>query len=333
MQESLYDRFRPFKPYDLVLAATMIVLVAVSTQGSLVQQGLLIGTGLVLFFVLDFVQRLVPVPTPQWQALLIVAANTVIVTVAVHLHGTTEFTLAFYMLNVGFATAAFGEHVGVASAALSIMARLQINLMMEQQPRRLVEIALLLAVLLTIVAILTRINQLQEHAIFDAVTGLRNHRYFQVRLRDELKRSQRQNVPTGLIVLDLDNFKRVNDRFGHATGDAVLRKVAHVLERNARAADVVCRYGGEEMAVILPGTAPADAGRVAERFRKAVEQIGEPEGQPVTVSLGVACYPQHGTQTEELLAAADGAMYQAKRAGKNCVRTAEPQPKELTPQG
>jgi diguanylate cyclase (GGDEF)-like protein len=333
MQESLYDRFRPFKPYDLVLATTMIVLVAVSTRGSIMQQMLLIGAGLILFLALDFVQRLVPVPTPQWQALLIVAVNTVAVTILVHLRGATEFTLAFYMLNVGFATAAFGEHVGVASAALSVMAQLQLSLLTEQQPRRLVEIGLMLAVLLAIVAILTRINTMQEQAIFDVVTGLRNHRYFQVRLRDELKRSQRSNVPTGLIVLDLDNFKRVNDRFGHATGDAVLRKVAQTLERNARAADVVCRYGGEEMAVVLPGTSLADAGRVAERFRRAVEQLGEPEGQPVTVSVGVACYPQHGPSIDELLAAADGAMYQAKRAGKNCVHTAETQPKELTAQG
>lgn len=331
MQESLYDRFRPFKPYDLVLAATMIVLVTVSTRGSFVQQLLLVGTGFVLFLVLEFVQRLVPVPTPQWQALLIVAVNTIAVTVLVHLENATEFTLAFYMLNVGFATAAFGEHVGVASAALSVMALLQLNLMTDQQPRRLVEIGLLLAVLLTIVAILSRINRMQEHAIIDAVTGLRNHRYFQVRLRDELKRSQRANVPTGLIVLDLDNFKRVNDRFGHATGDAILRKVSQVLERNARAADVVCRYGGEEMAVVLPGASLADAGRVAERFRQAVEQMGEPEGQPVTVSVGVACYPQHGPQIDELIAAADAAMYQAKRAGKNCVRMAESQPTKLTP--
>ena len=333
MQESLHDRFRPFKPYDLVLATTLIVLVAVSTRGSIMQQLLLVVSGLVLFLALDFVQRLIPVPTPQWQALLIVAVNTIAVTILVHLQNASEFTLAFYMLNVGFATAAFGEHVGVASAAISVMAQMQLSLLTEQQPRRLVEVGLLLAVLLAIVAILSRINRMQEHAIFDVVTGLRNHRYFQVRLRDELKRSQRSNVPTGLIVLDLDNFKRVNDRFGHTTGDAVLRKVAQTLERNARAADVVCRYGGEEMAVVLPGTSLADAGRVAERFRLAVEKLGEPEGQPVTVSVGVACYPQHGPHIDQFLAAADAAMYQAKRAGKNCVWTAETQPTELTPQG
>lgn len=333
MQESLYDRFRLFKPYDLVLAAVMMVLVAVSTQGSPLQQTVLVATGITIFLVLDFVQRLVPVPTPRWQALLIIAVNTAVVTLVVHLHGASEFTLAFYMLNVAFATVAFGEQIGVLTALLSVLAQMQLLWLRQMPQRSFPELGLILAVLLTAVAMLSRINRMHQYALVDAVTGLRNHRYFQVRFRDELKRSDRQGVPTALLILDLDNFKRVNDRFGHAMGDAILRQVARVLERNARAADVVCRYGGEEMAVVLPETGPDDAYRVAERFRLAIEQLGEPRGQPVTVSIGVASYPAHGRHTDELISAADAAMYQAKRAGKNCVRAATARPDQLAPRG
>src|SRR5262249_22265576 len=159
----------------------------------------------------------------------------------------------------------------------------------------------MLAVLLTLVAILMRINRLQKYAIHDAVTGLRNHRYFQVRLRDELKRSERNGVATALILLDLDDFKRVNDRYGHAVGDQVLRQVGQGLEQNARASDVVCRYGGEELAVILPETAASDAKMVAERLRKAVEQLGEPASHPVTVSVGVANFPDHAGHSDGLI--------------------------------
>jgi diguanylate cyclase (GGDEF)-like protein len=321
MQESLYDRFRPFKPYDLVLAVVMLVLVSVSTQATMVQQTTIVVAGLGLFLILDFVQRLVPVPTPQWQALAIVGLNTAAVTVLVHLRGADHFTLAFYMLNVGFATVAFGKHVGVATALLSVMAQMQLNLMTGVEQRPASETALMLAVLLTLVAILMRVHRLQQHALFDAVTGLRNHRYFQVRLRDELKRAERHARSTALILLDLDDFKKVNDRFGHAAGDEVLRQVGQVLERNARAADVVCRYGGEEMAVILPETTLADALVVAERLRQAVEAVRLGE-RTLSISIGVACYPEHAGNTDELIAAADAAMYRAKHAGKNCVRNA-----------
>lgn len=331
MQESLYDRFRPFKPYDLILAVIMIMLVTVSTQGTILQQSLIVLAGFILFLVLDFAQRLVPVPTPQWQALLIVGLNTSMVTILVHLRGASQFTLAFYMLNVGFATVAFGEQLGLATALLSVMAQMQLSMMTNQPQQPLAEIALMLAVLLTLVAILMRINRLQKHALHDAVTGLRNHRYFQVRLRDELKRSERNGVSTALVLLDLDDFKRVNDRYGHAIGDQVLRQVGQVLEQNARASDVVCRYGGEELAVILPETGAGDAKMVAERFRKAVEQLGEPASNPVTISVGVANYPDHAGHSDELIAAADAAMYRAKRSGKNCVCGAEIPSTELTP--
>src|SRR5262249_47728614 len=147
------------------------------------------------------------------------------------------------------------------------------------------EMVLFLAVLLTTVAILVRVNRLQQDALFDAVTGLRNHSYFQVRLREELQRSERYQRTTSLILLDLDNFKQVNDRYGHAIGDHILQQVARVLTQKARATDVVCRYGGEELAVILPETPLRDAEQVAIRLRQAVERRRDEHGIRVTISV------------------------------------------------
>jgi diguanylate cyclase (GGDEF)-like protein len=195
-----------------------------------------------------------------------------------------------------------------------------------REPQTLLEWSLFLAILLTLVAILTRVNRMQRDALFDVVTRLRNHRYFQVRLREELSRSKRHNRPVALLLLDLDNFKRVNDAFGHAVGDQVLRQIGELLVQNARGADVICRYGGEELAVILPETPLADAAQVAERFRLAVEKRQDERGSNVTVSAGVAAFPDHAADADGLIAAADAAMYRAKRAGKNQVAIAEPQP-------
>jgi diguanylate cyclase (GGDEF)-like protein len=324
MQESLYDRFRPFKPYDLILAVVMIMLVTVSSEGTLWQQLVIVAAGVALFLILDFGQRLVPVPTPQWQALLIVGLNTAVVTLLVHLRGgASQFTLAFYMLNVGFATVAFDEQLGLATSLLSVMAQMQLSLMTQKPQQPLAETALMLVVLIIMVAILMRVNRMQEYALHDAVTGLRNHRYFQDRFRDELKRSERYGSPTSLMLLDLDDFKNVNDRFGHAIGDNVLRLTGETLKDNARVSDVVCRYGGEEIAVILPETSLGDALTVAERFRQAIERLPEPPGHRITISVGVACYPDHGNQPDQLIGAADAAMYRAKHAGKNCVFSAD----------
>jgi diguanylate cyclase (GGDEF)-like protein len=226
------------------------------------------------------------------------------------------------MLNIAFATVAFGPWVGAATAVVSIPLIAWLEGLTHGDSRPHGEWPILLVVLLALVALLTRINRLQQDALFDAVTSLRNHRYFQVRLREELLRSDRTGRPTALVLLDLDNFKRVNDRFGHAVGDYVLSQVARVLEQNARSADVVCRYGGEEIAVILPETGPVEAAQAAERLRQMVEKRNDRPGPAVTVSAGVAAYPSDAASSDALIAAADAALYQAKGAGKNRVMSA-----------
>ena len=319
MKETLYDRFRPFKPYDLILALLMLVLVAPGGNLPPGYRAAAFLGGLVIFSFLHWGQRYVVVPTPLWQSLAVVSTNTIVIAVVLSLLGAHRYNLTFAMLNTAFATIAFGPQLGIHAAVLSVA--LLANFEVETE-RSLYEWALVLAILLTLVAILGRVTRLHRDSLVDAVTQLRNHRYFQVRLREELARSKRHGRPTALLLLDLDDFKRVNDRFGHAVGDQVLRDVAELLAENARATDIVCRYGGEEFAVILPETAQSEATQVAERLREAVQRRQDDREVRVTLSAGVAVCPDHGLDADSLISAADAAMYRAKRDGKNRVALA-----------
>lgn len=167
-------------------------------------------------------------------------------------------------------------------------------------------------------------RQMQELLVVDEKTGLANFREFQRRLREEWLRAERYRTPLSLIMLDLDDFKAINDTWGHPAGDLVLREFATLVAGGARATDLAARYGGEEFGMILPHTEGDLARRVAERIRSAVEDFAflEAEG-PVrlTVSAGVATWPvdPHVESVEDLVAAADRALYRAKQAGKNRV--------------
>ena len=169
---------------------------------------------------------------------------------------------------------------------------------------------------------------LQELATRDGLTGLYNHRMFYIWLSDELARAQRVNRPAALLMIDIDHFKRVNDVHGHLAGDAVLKELGELLSRQARAIDHVCRYGGEEIAVILRETDIEGAAGVGERLRAAAAaqpfDVGAQAPVRITISIGVASWPGHGDSVEALVAAADAALYAAKRQGRNrVVRYAE----------
>lgn len=167
--------------------------------------------------------------------------------------------------------------------------------------------------------------RLQNQALTDVMTGLDNHRSFRRRLEAEVRRAHRYNHSVSLLLLDIDHFKRANDTYGHQGGDALLRQVGALLKRNVRAFDVPARYGGEEMAVILPETSASDAAVLAERVRRAVEEtrftLPDAPGTPVrlSVSLGVATLPDHAFGDGALVERADEALYRAKRAGRNRV--------------
>jgi len=159
----------------------------------------------------------------------------------------------------------------------------------------------------------------------DEVTGVHSRRYFNERLGEELGRARRYSHPLSMLIIDLDNFKQVNERCGHVEGDSVLRKVGRMLMDTTRQADVVCRFGGDEFAVLLPETGSEDAGRTAERIRLAVADIsvpGEDEPGNVTLSIGCAAFPESCDEAEEMLALADQMCLDVKRAGKNGVRIA-----------
>lgn len=176
-------------------------------------------------------------------------------------------------------------------------------------------------------------QEVQRQAVTDKLTGLTNHGRFQEVLGNEMEQVRRYRYPVALIMLDIDNFKQVNDTYGHPQGDQVLQAVARVLGDESRQADWAARYGGEEMALILPHTDLEGAYAIAERVRTAVEALrvpvlGEDEILRVTASLGVAATADGDKSA--LIAEADAALYRAKRGGKNRTVRAMPVPANVT---
>jgi diguanylate cyclase (GGDEF)-like protein len=174
-----------------------------------------------------------------------------------------------------------------------------------------------------------RLHEQTRHlAITDENTGLYNYRHFQDRVAEAVRSAQLTGSPCSLLMLDLDHFKRVNDTYGHLTGDSVLQQMARVLREACRAEDEVFRYGGEEFAILLPDTLGEAAGRVAERIRERVAnhpfstRSGRRLDFALTVSLGVATYPSDALSQMDLILAVDKALYGAKAAGRNRVMTA-----------
>ncbi len=160
-------------------------------------------------------------------------------------------------------------------------------------------------------------------ATIDGLTELYNHRYFQETLKNQVEISKRYNQTFSLIIIDIDFFKKFNDTYGHQAGDAVLKQVAQTLKKNSRTTDVVCRYGGEEMSIILPNTSLEEALLSANRFNKAVEEkefyINSNTTSKVTISVGVATFPQDAETAQELIEKADKGLYYAKEHGRNQV--------------
>jgi diguanylate cyclase (GGDEF)-like protein len=164
---------------------------------------------------------------------------------------------------------------------------------------------------------------LREQSSRDPLTGLFNRRSMEESLDRELRRAARESYGLGLLLADLDHFKDLNDAFGHAAGDAVLRGIGRYLAGAVRGEDVACRFGGEEFVIILPKASLADTQRRAEALRDGIKvhQAEEPMRlyPSATMSIGVAAYPEHGTTVDALLLAADSAMYRAKALGRDRV--------------
>ena len=166
--------------------------------------------------------------------------------------------------------------------------------------------------------------QLKEFSFKDEVTGLYNRRFFSIRLEEEVSRYRRFNHPVSVVLLDLDAFKAVNDDLGHGAGDETLRAMAEILLKQSRGINVICRYGGDEFAVLLVETSKGGARLYADRIRYVLSTWTFAHGRRVTASFGIASLPEDvAPAAEELIRAADEALYAAKRAGKNRVSVHE----------
>ncbi len=164
----------------------------------------------------------------------------------------------------------------------------------------------------------------EKEAITDPLTELYNYRYFLLQLNREVSRAQRHKSVFSLIMIDIDFFKIYNDTYGHQAGDLILRQIAQAMLENTRNSDIVCRYGGEEFCVICPELTKEDAKKTAEKLRQIVEslelpKIKLPHGENLTISSGIASFPEDGSTAYQLILKADKALYKAKESGRNRV--------------
>jgi len=162
---------------------------------------------------------------------------------------------------------------------------------------------------------------LREQATHDDLTGLFNRRYFVETLKYEVQRGTSEKNAFGIVLMDVDHFKRINDTCGHSIGDVVIQGVGNFLANHVRGSDVACRYGGDEFILILPNTTQETTRERAEQLRNGMKNLSLPVG--ITISLGIAIFPENGTDGETLLRSADAALYRAKQNGGDCVFTAK----------
>lgn len=164
------------------------------------------------------------------------------------------------------------------------------------------------------------VERVKQLAYLDGLTGIFNRRFFELRIMEEIERARRYGTGMAVVMADIDQFKRLNDEFGHLLGDEVLRQVSSLFHQQLRKVDVVCRYGGEEFAILLTQISTQQATAIAEKLRRLVEKFQFP-GVPrtITISAGVASFPVHGKTRDEMVRAADSGLYAAKQAGRNRV--------------
>ncbi|MBV9669879.1 MAG: diguanylate cyclase [Acidobacteriales bacterium] len=168
-----------------------------------------------------------------------------------------------------------------------------------------------------------QLENTKQLAYRDGLTGIFNRRFFEERVIEEIDRCKRYSTELGVLLIDIDHFKAVNDDFGHLQGDEVLRQITQIFLQQMRKSDIVCRYGGEEFVILLPQIDRQHAMEAAEKLRRIIEGFSFPGIQrPVTVSVGVAHFPDNGKSRDSLVGAADTALYTAKQKGRNTVELA-----------
>lgn len=263
----------------------------------------LAGCGLIASFFLPYSALILPL-----------ALLTVLVTVTILVMGTLGMVKGYrparyFMIAWGLLLA------GVLIYMLKTFGLLPHNMLTQNG----FQVGSLCEMVLLSLALASRVSEMQRQSRTDSLTKLFNRRFFDERVAFEFERAQRSGTPIALLVADIDHFKEFNDRFGHSRGDEVLKTVARQLREGVRGQDIVCRYGGEEFALILPGMDGAQAAGVAESLRSTIETQSL-SSDPITISVGVASpQEQDISNVDQLFRAADSALYRAKAQGRNCV--------------
>jgi diguanylate cyclase (GGDEF)-like protein len=285
---------------------------------------LVLGTTAVVVGAFCFaLPRYVPGPVLQ----LLAPFGTVLIGAAAILNASAaDGSELLYIWPVLFASYFLSLGAGLANVALiaAIYPPIAITLMGSRGITPSVYLVGTSVVTVLIVANLRRqlevaLRASEHDARTDRLTGLTNRRGWDEDLARESTRQRAQGWPMSLLVIDLDHFKKLNDTLGHAAGDAALTRVADVLRSTARTTDVLARLGGEEFGVILPGCPTGEAARIAEELRCGVEAASQQWEAAVTISIGVACLPDHAATGDGLVRIADEALYAAKRSGRNRV--------------
>jgi diguanylate cyclase (GGDEF)-like protein len=251
----------------------------------------------------------------------------------------SPFTFGFPLI-VGAGALLVAPRIALALALLATVAYIGIGFAVDQvpQPGPLIQMAVSLTGVYLLAYVGASVGREQRRArdaairlsTIDSLTGLYNRTYFFSALEREIARGDRSGRAFCLVMLDLDDLKAINDRFGHISGDQVLRAVADIVRSGVRKIDVAARYGGDEFVALLPETDPTGGWVLAEKVRLMVAEQGMPGVDPgPTVSVGVVSYPADGRSADALLVSADRAMYASKRGGKNRVARAAEEPLKL----
>ena len=306
-----------------VLAA-IVILIAVTGQTMLILQDVLPRTSL----------RRIRGPL-QGVLALVFASSLVALTGGLE----SPFTFTFPLI-VGAGALLVAPRIALALAVLATAAYLAAGLVANPNPeiRPLVTMAVNLTGVYLLAYVGASVGREQRRtrdaairlSTVDALTGLYNRSYFFAALEREIARGDRSGRAFCLVMLDLDDLKAVNDRFGHVAGDQVLRGVADIVRGGVRKIDTAARYGGDEFVALLPETDPTGGWVVAEKIRQTVAEQGLSVDPGPTVSVGVVSYPADGRTADALLVSADRAMYASKRSGKNKVARATAEPMAIT---